>query len=95
MSDWFQRVPGFTRTAAGLERRILRRLPKVLVYGTLLLMLPSLLVRLAGEASADAAGASATMSVDILVAAQPLPVSGFVIQVTRRRNGVFERCFAC
>jgi len=68
MSDWFQRLPGFRRTPAGIERSILRSLPKVLVYGTLLLMLPSLLVRMAGEAPADAAGASATTSVDMLVA---------------------------
>ena len=68
MSDWLQRLPGFRRTPAGIERPILRSLPKVLVYGTLLLMLPSLLVRLAREAPADTGGASATMSVDILVA---------------------------
>jgi hypothetical protein len=68
MPDWFQRLPGFRRTPAGIERPILRSLTKVLVYGTLLLMLPSLLVRLAGEAPADAGGASATMTVDILVA---------------------------
>ena len=68
MSDWFRRLPGFRRTPAGIERPILRSLPKVLVYGSVLLMLPSLLVRLFGEAPADAAGASATMSVDIFVA---------------------------
>jgi hypothetical protein len=68
MFDGFQRLPGFRRTPAGIERPILRSLPKVLVYGTLLLMLPSLLVRLAGEAPADAVSASATMTVDILAA---------------------------
>jgi len=68
MSDWFQPLPGFRRTPAGIERPVLRSLPKVLVYGSLLLMLPSLLVRVAGVAPADAAGASATMSVDNLVA---------------------------
>jgi len=68
MSDWFQRLPRFRRTPAGIERPILRSLPKVLIYGTLLLMLPSLLVRLAGLALADAGGASATMTVDMLAA---------------------------
>lgn len=68
MPDRFQRLPGFRRTPAGIERPILRSLPKVLLYGTLLLMLPSLRVRLAGVVPADAGGASATMTVDILVA---------------------------
>lgn len=67
MADGFKHLPGFRRTPAGIERPILRSLPKVLLYGTLLLMLPSLLVRLTGVAPADATGAAATMSVDILV----------------------------
>lgn len=69
MSEWFQRLPGFRRTPAGIERTILRRLPKAWAYGSLLLMLPSLLVRLGGQAAAEAGGASTAMAVDILVAA--------------------------
>jgi energy-converting hydrogenase Eha subunit E len=65
MSEWFRRLPGFRRAPAGIERAILRRLPKVWIYGTLLLMLPSLLVRLGGQAAADPGGASAAMIVDI------------------------------
>lgn len=68
MSDWFQRLPGFRRAPAGIERQILRSLPKALVIGTVLLMLPSLLVRLVSGVPTDVASASSTMSVDILVA---------------------------
>ncbi len=47
MSDGlFNRLPGFRQTPAGQERDVLRRLPKLLVFGTLLLCLPSLGVRL-------------------------------------------------
>jgi hypothetical protein len=54
MVDAFQRLPGGQRTPPGLERRILRLLPKALIQGSLLLLLPSLLVRLQGDAvSAD------------------------------------------
>ena len=42
----FNRLPGFQQTPAGQERDVLRRLPKLLMFGTLLLCLPSLAVRL-------------------------------------------------
>lgn len=65
MVDAFQRLPGGQRTPPGLERRILRLLPKALWQGSLLLMLPSLLVRLLG---ADlAAEAFALNTVDLWV----------------------------
>ena len=35
----FNRLPGFTRTPAGSERVVLRRLPRTLLLGTLLLAL--------------------------------------------------------
>lgn len=41
----FTRLPGFRRSPPGLERQILRRLPPVLVLGTLALAVPSLLAR--------------------------------------------------
>ncbi|MBK7766521.1 MAG: hypothetical protein IPI44_10640 [Sulfuritalea sp.] len=42
----FTQLPGFTRSPPGLERAILRRLPAVLVLGTLASALPSLVARL-------------------------------------------------
>lgn len=51
--NFFKILPGFVKTPAGLEREVLRRLPKALVFGTLLLCLPSLMARIPGwEASA-------------------------------------------
>lgn len=42
----FNRLPGFTRTPPGQERLILRWLPRTLLFGTLLLAIPSLWARL-------------------------------------------------
>lgn len=42
----FNRLPGFARSAAGLERVVLRRLPAILLAGSLLLGLPSVIARL-------------------------------------------------
>ncbi len=42
----FNRLPGFVQTPAGRERDVLRLLPRVLVFGTLLLALPSLGARI-------------------------------------------------
>jgi len=43
----FNRLPGFTRSPAGVERVVLRRLPAVLIAGSLVLGLPSGIARLA------------------------------------------------
>lgn len=45
----FNRLPGFTRTPPGKERDVLRRLPKCLWLGSVLLATPSLLVRFFAE----------------------------------------------
>ena len=42
----FTRLPGFARSPPGLECAILRRLPAVLVLGTLAAALPSLVARM-------------------------------------------------
>ena len=44
----FNRLPGFPRTPAGKERSVLRWLPRIFLYGSLLLAIPSLLVRFFG-----------------------------------------------
>jgi hypothetical protein len=44
----FNRLPGFARTPAGKERVVLRWLPKIFLFGSILLAIPSLLVRLLG-----------------------------------------------
>lgn len=49
----FNKLPNFQRSPPGLERRILRRIPAVLTVGLVLLILPSLLLRLTGRASWD------------------------------------------
>ena len=62
----FNRLPGFVQTPAGRERDVLRLLPRVLVFGTLLLALPSFAARIFLRGG-DAVGASARLqTVDIL-----------------------------
>ena len=36
MMDYFRKLPGFKRSASGLERQVLRKLPLLLLLGTLL-----------------------------------------------------------
>lgn len=43
--DLFKKLPGFRQTPAGLERTVLRLIPKVFLVGTALIALPSLLSR--------------------------------------------------
>ena len=52
--NWFGKLPGFRTSPPGLERDILRRLPRVLWLGTVLLALPALAMRLlAGSDAPD------------------------------------------
>ncbi len=63
----FTKLPGHTKTAAGLERSVLRRLPRLFVTGTLLLLLPSVLVRLLPWAGSTADIDTRIMTTDIYV----------------------------
>ena len=47
MAGLFNKLPGFQQTPAGAERVTLRRLPRMAWVGSVLLLLPSLLARLA------------------------------------------------
>src|SRR5574343_57517 len=64
MSHWFRRLPVCRAEPAGTERVILLYLPRVLVLGSLVLALPSVLARLADP---DSALAAAAMTTDIIV----------------------------
>ena len=44
--NFFTKLPGFAKSPPGLEREVLRLLPKILILGTLFLSFPSLLARL-------------------------------------------------
>ena len=43
--NFFTKLPGFTKSPPGLEREVLRLVPKILILGTLFLGFPSLLAR--------------------------------------------------
>lgn len=53
MSMLFNHLPGFSRSQPGLEVRVMRLLPRALVLGSGLLMLPPVLARLLGLTTAE------------------------------------------
>lgn len=67
MAGLFNKLPGFQQTPAGAERVILRRLPRIAWLGTVLLLLPSLLARLAIWLGFSSEGPSMPGMVDIYV----------------------------
>lgn len=67
MSPLFKQLPGYPRTPPGLERQILRALPRLLWAGSLLLALPSLLVRLWLLEQPDFAAGTLIVTTDIYV----------------------------
>lgn len=63
----FKKLPGFSRSPAGLETRVLRKLPRVALFGTLLLALPSLIARLVNIGDDSTAALTQIGTVDIYV----------------------------
>lgn len=54
MPNMFNKLPGFDAAPPGIERQILRRIPRALLWGSLLLGLPSLVVRILARTSPQA-----------------------------------------
>lgn len=44
--DPFRKLPGYRRAPAGLERKILRLIPKVFLVGTMMIAMPSVIARI-------------------------------------------------
>ena len=44
--DPFKKLPGYRKAPAGLERKILRLVPKIFLVGTVLILLPSVIARI-------------------------------------------------
>jgi hypothetical protein len=65
----FNRLPGFVRTPPGIERDILRRIPRLLVAGSLLFAVPSLAVRAVGFMADSPVAVTEIMRVDIFAIA--------------------------
>jgi hypothetical protein len=61
----FNKLPGFVVTPPGRERTVLRLLPRILLLGTLLLAIPSVVVRLLSLPGNEAEIAARIGSVDI------------------------------
>jgi hypothetical protein len=43
--DLFKKLPGYRKAPAGIERKILRLIPKVFLVGTVMILLPSIISR--------------------------------------------------
>jgi hypothetical protein len=74
----FNRLPGFVQTPAGRERDVLRLLPRALVFGTLLLALPSLAARIF-FATGDAVEAGTRIQTVDIVAISLLVLHGTAV----------------
>jgi len=88
----FNRLPGFVRTPPGVEREVLRRIPRLLVAGSLLLAVPSLAVRLVGLVADSPLAATEIMRVDIYAIAlllfwwtllPTLAIAAFIVMVMK------------
>jgi len=65
--NWFTKLPGFTRSPAGLERGVLRKLPRIALFGTLLIALPSVIVRALNWGDSSTVALTQITTVDIYV----------------------------
>ncbi len=63
---WLDRLPRSSRTPPGLERELLRVLPRIFILGTIALALPSAAARLIPWAEDAADAAAVIQRVDIL-----------------------------
>ena len=63
----FNKLPGFTRTPPGKERKLIRALPKIFLVGTLLLALPSIFARLFPWSGSETEVSTRIMSFEIYV----------------------------
>ncbi len=59
--SWFHKLPGFHRSPPGWEHRLWRRLPAILLWGTLLPALLAGALHLAADPPADAGRVNATL----------------------------------
>ncbi|AWB35261.1 hypothetical protein [Orrella marina] len=65
MIDPFTKLPGYKKAQPGLERKILRLIPKVFLVGTFMIFLPSLIARIWNIDEAGWAVAKFITTIDI------------------------------
>lgn len=77
-----RKLPGFVKSPAGLERKILRHMPGIWLGGGITLGLPSLAARLVGWTDAEAAIVGFIKEIDMLATGMFLLHCNVVITVT-------------
>ena len=88
----FNRLPGFVRSPPGVEREVLRRIPRLLVAGSLFLAVPSFAARVFGLVADSPLAATEIMRIDIFVIAlllfwwtllPTLAIAAFIVMVMK------------
>ena len=74
MSEWLKKLPGYQTYEPGLEQKVLRELPQVVIMGVLAIALPSVLARFLLPNRAQ-------QMIDILVFASEIFFLGMVMTV--------------
>jgi hypothetical protein len=74
MSEWLKKLPGYQTYEPGLEQKVLRELPQVVIMGVLAIALPSVLARFLLPNRAQ-------QMIDILVFATEIFFLGMVMTV--------------
>ena len=88
----FNRLPGFVRTPPGFERQLLRQMPRLFLWGSLFLALPSLAVRAVRFIADNPIAVTEIMRVDIFAIAllifwwtllPTLAIAAFIVMVMK------------
>lgn len=88
----FNRLPGFVRTPPGIERDVLRLVLRLFLWGSLLLVLPSLAVRVIEYMAGAPVAAPGILRVDIFAIAllvfwwtllPTLAIASFIVMVMK------------
>lgn len=79
---FLKKLPGFVKSPPGLERQVLRRMPRILLGGGIVVCLPSLVARLVAWTDAEAAIAGYIKELDMFAMGMFLLHCNVVITVT-------------
>ena len=83
----FNQLPGFERTPAGLERVILRRMPRAFLLSALVPALAALLARWFDWSGSEAAVAASIQLVDFVAIGSVLLCGGTIALISRTHKG--------
>lgn len=85
MNSWLRKLPGYQTYEPGFERKVLRELPQIIVFGSLGLALPSLLSRLLLSTKAQRMIDILVISTEIFFVcmALTLAIAAFIVMLSK------------